>query len=155
MNSPYTAGHFDPNCSWYALFCCDIRSVLWVLNLVYIFYVKICVVSNYFNFKFHDINSLAPEGCENKSKNVFLKLIFQIDILSTSSKIGHGWELQSPIDGTLTLVEVMAWYHKAITWAKVDPDPCYNIVSLCHNALRSDCIYSIPNSTNKNITTMI
>ena len=39
-------------------------------------------------------------------------------------------------DDKSTLVQVMAWRHKAITWANVDPDLCHHMVSLGHNKLK-------------------
>ena len=58
-------------------------------------------------------NSKAPERYEHNLTSVFFKLIWLIDILSTSSKISLGWMPQNPTDGKSTLVQVMAWCYQA------------------------------------------
>ena len=56
-----------------------------------------------------ELNWLALETRGSHFPNVFFKLIWWIDILSTSCKIGLGWVHQNSIDDKSTLVQVMAW----------------------------------------------
>ena len=67
-----------------------------------------------------------------------LSMLLLIIIISTSCQIAHMWMLQATFDNKLTLVLVMAWFHKpqAITWAIGHSHLSHHMASLGHNELR-------------------
>ena len=71
--------------------------------------------------------NLAPERCEINFTSVFFKPILQINIFSTSCKIGLKWVPQ----------DYFEWFGairpQAITWSHVNSDFSHHMVSLGHN----------------------
>ena len=64
------------------------------------------------------INSLTPGRCGSNFTSVFLKVILEIVIFSTSCEIVLRWVPENPIEDKITLVQVMAftWCHQC--WSK-------------------------------------
>ena len=91
------------------------------------------------------LNSLAPGKSEWNFRYVIFKYILVIDGWYISCEIALIWMPLDFTDDQSTLVWIWvnigsgngfaAWWHQAITWAKVDPDLCHHVVSLGHNEL--------------------
>ena len=77
--------------------------------------------------------SLAPGRFLWNFRHVIFKLRLTIDGWGIPCEIALIW--LDVTEDQSTLVQVMAWYRQATTWANVDPDLCRHIVALGHNEL--------------------
>ena len=64
-----------------------------------------------------------------------INIILWMDISSVICKILLRWMKQNLLNDRLTLIYVMAWWHLAITWAKIDQFPWNCMASLEANRL--------------------
>ena len=80
-------------------------------------------------------NSLSPGRCNSNYKNVIVKLILQIDIMSIYLAIVLIWMPQNPL--MVSQHCLRQWLgstrRKTIIWASVDPNLCHHMVSLGHS----------------------
>ena len=65
-------------------------------------------------------NSLAPGTSGCNFKNVIFYLVLLIGVLRSLYDNALRWMLHDLTDDKSTLVQGMAWWHQAITWANVD-----------------------------------
>ena len=80
------------------------------------------------------INSLATGRSGSRCKSIIFKFIIQNSSLGTNCKIGLKWMPQNTWDGKSTLVQVIAWWQQAITWANIAPDLCHYMASPHHKS---------------------
>ena len=66
---------------------------------------------------------MAPGRCVISFRSVIFKVIILVKFMSTS-EITLGWFLHNTFDNKSTLVQVMNWQHRAITWANANLDQC-------------------------------